>query len=62
MEETINNVKDCHSVKLIRGQRGSYGWEIKIVGDNINKIIENLVKTNIELNSLYSVSGNETED
>jgi len=55
--EKLTESKDLNSIKLIRGQRGNYGWEIKLVGEDEKDIIkklkevdEELVKTYTELN------------
>jgi len=56
-KESLSQKQDLNSIKLIRGQRGSYGFEIKLVGEDEKEIIkklkdvdEELVKTYIELN------------
>jgi len=55
MEEQNKEQKD--SIKLIKGQRGSYGWEIKIhslEGKEINESdIQRLDKIVVELNRRY---------
>jgi len=38
-----------NSIKIIRGQRGNYGWEIKILDEDENKIFERIKKINKSL-------------
>lgn len=54
----LTPTKDLNSIKLIRGQRGSVGFEIKIVGEDEQEILkrlkpvnEELIKTYIEVNA-----------
>lgn len=59
MEEAKTPVmKEGHSIKLSRGMKGVYGWEIKIAGEDENDILKRiesvdkeLVKRYIELNT-----------
>ena len=51
--------KEGHSIKLSKGQKGTYAWEIKIAGEDENNILERikkvddkLTKTYIELNNM----------
>jgi len=55
--EKLSPIKDLNIIKLIRGQRGNYGFEVKLVGEDEKEIVERLkiindelVKTYIELN------------
>jgi len=45
-EEKIVWEKPLYSLKLERGQRGSYGWEIKITGPDLRAIKKELESTN----------------
>ena len=54
-EELLSN-KDLNSIKLIRGQRGSYGWEVKLVGEKDSDILERLKKVDTELNQVYNLN------
>lgn len=45
-EETITWEKPLYSLKLIRGQRGEYGWEIKITGADLAQIKQEIQDTN----------------
>jgi len=51
--EILSPTKDLNSIKLIRGQRGSYGFEIKLVDEDENKILERLKIVNDELVKTY---------
>ena len=54
MEINSTNINtDTNSVKIIRGQRGNVGWEIKIVGDDINKILKQIEETDNKLIQKY---------
>lgn len=41
------------SIKLIRGQKGTCGWEIKIFGKDMKQVIEQLKQINDELLRQY---------
>ena len=61
MEETkISEKKDLNSIKLTRGQRGTYGFEIKLVGEDVDKIVKDLKEVNDELVKTYIDNLNET--
>ncbi len=56
-KEFLSPTKELNSIKLIRGQRGNYGWEVKLVGEDEKEIVgrlkdvdEELSKTHTELN------------
>ena len=51
MEVSIN--EQTPSIKLIRGQKNSYGWEIKVFGKDIDKVLEQLKQVNEELSAEY---------
>ena len=52
-KETLSPIKDLNSIKLIRGQRGNVGFEIKLVGENEKEIVERLKLVNEELVKTY---------
>jgi len=39
-------IEQKSSFKLTRGQKGTYGWEIKIYSDTIDEIIKNTIILN----------------
>ena len=41
------------SIKLIKGQKDTYGWEIKVFEKNTEKALEQLKKLNDELVEQY---------
>lgn len=45
------------SVKLVRGQKGSYGFEIKIFGNDRAKLLEELRKVHDALVRVYCDKG-----
>ncbi|RLI92013.1 MAG: hypothetical protein DRO95_03230 [Candidatus Altiarchaeales archaeon] len=47
------------SVKLIRGQRGTYGWEIKVNGDEIDSVMRKLKTIDNNLRIIYGGGGSE---
>ena len=51
--EKLTESKDLNSIKLIRGQRGNYGWEIKLVGEYGKDIIKKLKEVDEELVETY---------
>lgn len=51
--------KELNSIKLIRGQRGSFGWEIKLVGDNEIDIKKKLDILNKEMVKSYDLNNNQ---
>lgn len=51
--EKISPIKDLNSIKIIRGQRGSVGFEIKLVGKNEQDILKRLKLVNDELIKTY---------
>ena len=36
--DTINQLIQSEGIKLIRGQRGGYGWEIKVLNLDIDRL------------------------
>jgi hypothetical protein len=51
--EKLSETKDLNSVKLIRGQKGNYGFEIKLVGVDEKEILKKLDIVNKELVQTY---------
>ncbi|RLI53096.1 MAG: hypothetical protein DRO87_12170 [Candidatus Thorarchaeota archaeon] len=47
------------SVKLIKGQRGNYGWEIKVNGDEIDSVMRKLKTIDNNLRIIYGGGGSE---
>jgi len=52
--EKLSETKDLNTIKLIRGQRGGYGFEIKLVGNDEKGILERLKIVNEELVKTYT--------
>lgn len=49
------NIQDqIPSVKLIKGQKDSYGWEIKLFGKDMDKLLEELKQVNDQLKKDFS--------
>lgn len=51
MEININ--EQTPSIKLIRGQKNSYGFEIKVYGQDMDKVLEQLKQVNDRLVEQY---------
>lgn len=49
MEEILTRSADPIKVKLIKGQRDAYGWEISIQGNDADKILEEVYYLNDRL-------------
>jgi hypothetical protein len=45
------------SVKLIKGQKDSYGWEIKVYGKNMDAVLKQVNEVNEKLLAQYSKNG-----
>jgi hypothetical protein len=45
------------SVKLIKGQKGAYGWEVKAFGNNLNDVIEKVKEANEQLQNQFGSQG-----
>lgn len=56
----INIQEQLPSVKLIRGQKNSYGFEIKVFGRDMDKVLEQLKQVNDRLVQEYC-RGDENE-
>ena len=52
-EEILHRNADPVKVKLIKGQKDSYGWEISIQGTNNLDIIKSLQEADAELRRKY---------
>lgn len=59
--ELLSPTKDLNTIKLIRGQRGTYGWEIKLVGEDEKEIVKKLWKVNNELINTYDLNNKEVK-
>lgn len=55
MEVNIN--EQTPSIKLIRGQKNSYGFEIKVFGKDMDKVLEQLKQVNDRLVEQYCRGG-----
>jgi hypothetical protein len=55
MEININ--EQTPSVKLIRGQKNSYGFEIKVFGRDMDKVLQQLKEVNDKLVEEYCRGG-----
>jgi len=51
--ENLSPKQDLNSIKLIRGQRGNYGYEIKLVGQDEKEIIKKIKEVDDELKKTY---------
>lgn len=49
----LSTKQDLNSIKLIRGQRGNYGWEIKLVDEDEKSLINRLKDVDKELQKTY---------
>jgi len=56
----INIQEQLPSIKLIRGQKNSYGFEIKVFGRDMDKVMEQLKYVNDKLVKEYC-RGDENE-
>ncbi len=59
MEVSIN--EQTPSIKLIRGQKNSYGFEIKLYGKDVDKVMEELKQMNDKLVEQYCGGGEDEE-
>jgi len=46
-------------ITLTKGQRGSYGWEVKIKGEDADAVIEKLKKADLKLRVEYPEAAKE---
>lgn len=49
-----NKPQEQNTIKLIRGQRGNYGWEIRLVGDDEKDISKRLKSLNEQMVTDYN--------
>lgn len=49
----VNIQEQTPSIKLIRGQKNSYGFEIKVFGKDMDKVLEQLKQVNDRLVEEY---------
>jgi hypothetical protein len=47
-----------YSVELTRGQRGGYGWVVKVRGDDVGDVLNKITILNDQLKAVY---GNNTK-
>ena len=52
----LNIQEHSPSIKLIKGQKDSYGWEVKVYGRDMDKNLEQLNYVNDRLKEQYSNS------
>lgn len=55
-KELISEKKDLNTIKLIRGQLGKIGWEIKLVGEDEKDILKRLKIVSDELTNTYDLN------
>lgn len=46
------------SMKIERGQKGNYGWEVRIYGDNILHVVSELKDADDKLKELFAGGDN----
>ena len=61
-ENKLSESKDLNSIKLIKGQRGNYGWEIKLVGEDDKDILKRLKLVDRELSETYDINKQEVKN
>jgi hypothetical protein len=59
-EHKIEHVEPL-SVEVERGQRGGYGWKIKLYGVEPTEVVDIVAKTDQRLRELFLVKGEEHE-
>ena len=50
--EIVVNVPNCR-FKLMRGQKGSYGWEIACAGDDDTEVMQRVYDIDLHARKLY---------
>ena len=58
----VNIQEQIPSIKLIKGQKDSYGWEIKVFGKDMDKVLEELKQVNDKLVEQYCQGGGQDEE
>ena len=53
-KQKLSPTRELNTIKLTKGQRGSFGWEIKLVGDDEKDILKRLDKVNKEMIESYN--------
>ncbi len=53
----INIQEQVPSIKLIKGQKDSYGWEIKLFGKDTDKVLQDLKRVNDKLSEEFGAGG-----
>lgn len=51
-----------HSITLVKGQKGIYGWEIKVEGKNIDDLLKKLKQVDDHLRLNYGINLKENSD
>lgn len=59
MNKEKETEKENSYIKLTRGQRGGYGWDIKVVNDDMNIIIQELKRVDQELIKSFNGEDND---
>jgi len=49
-------------VEVERGQRGGYGWSIRIAGDNITDMLNRIQQADNLLRGMFLISAEEVKD
>ena len=49
-------------VEIERGQRGAYGWKIKLYGETPSETVRTIAATDQKLRELFLVKGEEVKD
>ena len=53
-EKVIKHIQEkVKKVKLVKGQRGGYGWEISAEGSNFDEILTEIYDVDTDLQSKY---------
>jgi hypothetical protein len=53
----VNISEQVPSIKLIKGQKDSYGWEIRLFGKDTDKMLEELRRLNDKLTKEFCQGG-----
>lgn len=53
MENEIKMTTDLPKLKVMRGQRGSYGWEITVPHLDLNEAVEKVKEIDMKLRKHY---------
>lgn len=59
MELEVKVQQQIYSIDLARGQRGGYGWTIKVRGDDLKAVLADLQLADGLLKADYSTQGGE---